>query len=409
MSTILNFDKRAAEVKAGLIAFEGKAPEVDVEGKISRSRIAEYTLVDMKEAVKQVNQLRSGSPINNQRALDVSFCAFIKQKWGYADMASLYDTLGINPGGTTIEQLMTMPETPEGYRWLVPEVIREAIRLGLRRNPIYPSLIAAEESVTQPTVIMPSVNLSDAMPTKINEAETIPVGTVDFGQKTVKLNKYGVGIKVTDEVLQYVSLNLISVFFQDAGVKMNLALDTKAILTLINGDQPDGSDSCAVIGVNNTGDGFKYRDMLRAWIRLSRIGRLPSGILSNESPALDILELPEFKGFPGDTTKQRLIVKTPIPASQDYWIHGAMPATNQIMLVDGSSALIKLNAQALRVESDRIVERQINGTYATMTTGFATLFRDARLLIDKSVAFSDAGFPSWMDAGAFENQNFKNE
>lgn len=147
--------------------------------------------------------------------------------------------------------------------------------------------------------------------------------------------------------------------------------------------------------------GFTYRDMLRAWLRLGRIGRTPSRILSNEGPALDILELDEFKGFAGQTkAPTQLNFDSPIPNVQNYSVHGAMPESDQIMLIDTVNALIKLNAGALRVEADRIVEKGLNATFVTQTTGFATLFRDARLIIDKSVAFGspdNATFPTWMD------------
>ena len=68
----------------------------------------------------------------------------------------------------------------------------EAVRLGLRKNPIYPDLIAAEENVSQPKVTMPSINMSDAMPKKIGEAETIPVGTTSFNSNVGKLSIFHV-------------------------------------------------------------------------------------------------------------------------------------------------------------------------------------------------------------------------
>src|SRR5690606_38635955 len=133
--------------------------------------------------------------------------------------------------------LMNMPDFNTEYRWLVPEVIREAIRLGLRKNPIYPSLIASEINVDQPKVTMPYINMSDAMVKKIGEAETIPVGTTSFGQKDVKLSKLATGLKISDEVLQFVPLNILSIFLQDVGVNLNIGLDTAMIDVLINGDQ----------------------------------------------------------------------------------------------------------------------------------------------------------------------------
>lgn len=401
------FEKRSAEVKKVLVANEGKFDKKEFahgSEMVSAASLKENILIDLKAAVGQVDTLRAGT--KDRKSVDITFAEFVKEKWGFGSIETFYNSIGVSGSNTSINQLMTVPEFDDSFRWLIPEVVREAVRLGLRKNPIYGSLIAAEETVSQPSVILPFINMSDAMPKKLNEAESIPVGTTSFGQKTVKLFKVGTGLKVTDEVQQYVSLNILSLYLQDVGVKLGQALDTLAIDTLINGDQASAGDACAVIGTE-TGTSFTYKDFLRAWIRMGRIGKMPSGILSNENQALEILELAEFKALAGKATLQNIQVQTPVPASQNYWIHGAMPTTNQAMLVDTTSALIKLNSTALRVESERIASKQLNGTYVTLTTGFATLFRDARLILDKSLAFSGNGFPSYFDIGAAENVDFK--
>ncbi len=394
------FDERAAFVKAELAKTTG-AESADV----LKANIA----IDLKDAVQQMDILRAGT--KDRRAVEINLAEYAKAKWGFSPSDngspdSFYAALGINPSNISITQLMSIPDFNDGFRWLIPEVIREAVRLGLRKAPIYGNLIAAEETVTQPSVIMPHINLADAMPKKLNEAESIPVGTTTFGQKTVKLQKIGTGIKITDEVQQYVSLNMLSLYLQDLGVKLGQGLDSMAIDVLINGDQADGSEAAAIIGVQ-TPNTLAYIDMLRAWIRMGRLGKMPSGLLSNEDIALEVLQLAEFKALPGKATLQNINIQTPVPASQNFWIHGAMPASNKIMLIDTSSALIKLNSQALRVESERIASKQINGTYVTLTTGFATLFRDARVIMDKSLNITAAPFPTWMDVGAAESVTIK--
>jgi len=408
------FKERANFVKTAVTKNKGAMPQISKDNAkegVTTVKLKEAILADMPAAIKQLNSLRAGS--KDRRAVDVSFGQYAQDKWGFSPEdntqapQSLFEALQVDPSRMTVDSLMTMPEFEEGYRWLVPEVIREAIRLGLRKEPAYQSLIAGEETVTQPTVIMPHINMSHAMPKKLGETETIPTGNVSFGQKTVQIHKVGTGLTISDEVQQQVSINLLALYLQDVGTKVNLALDTLAISTLINGDQADGSEAAPVIGVEATNDGFTYYDLLRAWVRLGILGRSPKGMISNENPALEILQLPEFKGFNGVSKTQNINLKTPVPQTQDYWVHGAMPSDNKLMMVDTSSALIKLNLNALRVESERIVNRQLQGTYVTLHTGFASLFRDARLLIDKSQAFSAAGFPEWMNAAQVQKETFK--
>jgi hypothetical protein len=85
----------------------------------------------------------------------------------------------------------------------------------------------------------------------------------------------------------------------------------------------------------------------------------------------------------------------------NYYIHGAM-ADDQQLLVDQTSAMIKYNAQPLLIEDDRIVSKQVIETYASITTGFGILYRDARVGIDKSLSFGSNGFPSYMDVDPLE-------
>ncbi len=403
---VSEFDKTASLVKASMVLSKGEVIDIPSEekkalGLLSAEQIRKNILVDMPNAVRQMDAIRNGGA--KDRAIDLALDQFIKTKFGFGSLDSFYQTLGVNPSAHSIHSLTTMPDYNEGFRWLIPEVIREAIRLGLRRNPMYPNLIAGEETVTQTSVIMPQINMSAATPKKVGEAETIPTGSVSFNQKTVKLHKIGTGLKMSDEVVKYVSLNILSLYLQDAGVQMGLGMDAMAIDVLINGDNEAGDNSAPIIGVDNTSNGITYFDMLRAWIRMGRLGRMPSGMLSNELAALKIMQLAEFKGSNYNNKKQDINLQTPIPQSQDFWVHGSMPSDGSLAFIDKMAALIKLNSTGLLVESERIASNQTNGTYVTMTTGFAKLFNDAFLLIDPTQTFASQGFPAEMDIDKAEN------
>lgn len=345
---------------------------------------------------------------NSSNPVDVSLAQFVQAKWGIT-MEAFYADLGLNANVDTVQNIFTMPD--DSVRWLVPEIIRDALRLGLRKNPIWADLIAAEQTIANPTVTIPHLNMSDASPRYIGEAETIPTGTISFGQKTLKVRKLGRGIKIPYEVANYVTLNVIAIFLQDFGVKLNLGIDALMISVLINGEQTNGSESAPVVGVT-TINTFVYKDLLRVWIRMARIGRTPYGVIGGEAAALDTLDLPEFKqGVVGGTNaagvapNNRLDLKTPIPNRSAYFIHGSMPA-NQQMVIDRSSAIIKYNAQPLLVEEDKIVSKQVLETYASLTTGFGILYRDARVIIDKSVTIGTNNFPSYMDVDSLEAVSF---
>lgn len=316
-------------------------------------------------------------------------------------MQDLYKDLGLNPCSDTIANIVNLPDT--ALRWLLPEIFRDALRLGLRKNPIYPSIISGEQSVKQTSLTMPAINMSDATPKTLGVAETIPVGDVSFDKKTVTIHKMGRGIKVPYEVIQYVALNLVAIYLQDFGVKLGMGIDTLAINTLLNGDQSNGSDSIATVGVTTAND-LVFRDMLRVWVRGSRLGKKYGTMIAGENMSMEILDLLTNTRFFG-TPRATVDIKTPIPQNSDLFVHGAVP-DNQVIILDPSTSLIKLNAQPLLVESEKIVSNQTEATYASLTTGFATIYRDSRINMDMSLAFGSNGFPTWMDPTSQEIVNF---
>lgn len=355
----------------------------------------------LEEAVRNCDALRK----DTSNAQDVTLAEYVQARW-QTTMESFYDDLGIDPATDTIENIVNLPD--KSVRWLLPEVFRDAIRLGLRKAPIYNDLIAATQSIKTMEVTQPMINMSDATPQYVGIAETIRLGDVSFGQKTVKVRKFGRGISLPYEVKNFVSLNIVSIFLQDFGIKMGHAEDMLALDVLINGDQAGGGESAPVIGVATAGT-LVYRDLTKIFLRMARLGRLPTVMVGGETMTLDMLDLDQFSKRVQGTPEKRLNVKTPLPDSVDLHVHSGVPA-NQVIMVDPSLAMIKYVAQPLLVESEKIVSNQTESTYVSFMSGFGIAYRDARVILDKSVQFGAGGnyaFPTWMDPSAQEQTRFK--
>lgn len=352
----------------------------------------------LEEYVRACEALRR----DPEGAYDISLSEYMQERF-QLPMDGLYDDLGLNPSSDTIQNIVNLPDP--NMRWLIPEIYRDAIRLGLRKNPIYPECIAGEQTVSQPSVIFPAINMSDAKPKYVGIAETITTGEVSFDQKQVLIHKLGRGIKIPYEVMQYVALNVVGIFMQDWGVKLAMGLDTLMINTLINGDQAGGIDSTQVIGIN-TANTLVFRDLLRPWVRLSRMGKNPAVMIGGESISMDILDLLTTNRYFGDQRATvDLKLKTPLPTNASIFVHGVMP-DKQVIMFDKSDTIIKLNAQPLLVETEKIVSNQTVETFCSLTTGFATILKDSRLIIDETLAFSGNGFAAYMNPTLQENVVF---
>jgi len=81
--------------------------------------------------------------------------------------------------------------------------------------------------------------------------------------------------------------------------------------------------------------------------------------------------------------------------------------SNQIMLLDSTKAMAKLQYGSMKMEERRNPQTQENEIFVSDYIGFSIIRRDARLIIDKSVLFSAQGFPAYMDIDARINEAFK--
>jgi hypothetical protein len=172
---------------------------------------------------------------------------------------------------------------------------------------------------------------------------------------------------------------------QDAGTKFNTALDALALMTLMNGEQADGSCSAATIGVRSIANGFTYRDYKHITKRMERMGRRDMIMIAGEDASVDIELLPEFLGGNYQT---RIVNIGNQSRTQELITHGIIP-DKKVMFVDKKAALLKLTYQGMSIETERYARTDISAAYVRCSTGFAT-----------------NGFPTWIDPTTVEKSYF---
>lgn len=297
------------------------------------------------------------------------------------------------------EKLSSMgPVISDGgsQRFMSPEVFLDPLRLGAVQSAFYQDLIVREETIPQPTATIPSINLSDAKLIDSNEAATIEEGTVSYGSKDVKVTKLARGIGITYEAIQFNSLSLVQIFFEDAGRILGHTMNSKAIDQIVTGTYVGGTQGAAVVGVEDPVAGIQWIDLARVAIQFGLIGRTAIQAIGNATTGLNYIDLDEvkIKQFAG-APLLGTVLRSPFTLPEQLFISPAVPA-NQLILQDPSMSLIQLTAMPLMVETEKIVSKQLEKSYVSIMTGFAKLMRDASVIIDGSIAFSGNGFPTWM-------------
>lgn len=343
---------------------------------------------NVKALHDELQRLRKGT--KKAGPTDVTLKGYLADSFG-PDMTpdAFYAQLGIDlSGGITVDKMLNTEDNES--RWLFPEIVRDAIKRGLEYTPIYTALIAMEETVNGTGITMPFLDLTDIDRDEVslrdvNEGATIPEGEViGWNEKNVTIRKQARGLKQTYESILFCPINLAAIYFEELGTQMGADLDRALVVVALNGDQNDGSESAPVIGAA-TANTLLYTDIARAWIRFSRIGRNSQAMLTSEADAITILNLEEFqKSIPANAVAPSgvtLNVRSPLPSSQDIFVHDAVP-TGKIIFVDKGRAFVQLTAMPLLIESEKIVSRQVEGQYVSIITGFANIFRDGRLVLD---------------------------
>lgn len=314
-----------------------------------------------------------------EQGVDVSLKDHLKKTFGeIMTPEHFYNTLEVDMSRITVEKLLT---TNESTRWLFPEIFRDAIRNGLAYTPFYPSLVTSEETIASTGLTMPHFNPPTQEWREVNQGANIAEGTMTWGEKQVTIKKRAMGLKQTYESIMFTPIALAAIYFEDLGTQLGRTLDGDLVDVLINGDQADGSEAPITYGVD-TVNALTYADIVYVWLRMVRDGRPSLAMIMNIDMALRVLLLEPFQDrqnpFP---PKHNLVIQTPLPTDQAVYIHDDVP-DDIIIFVDPTRAAVQLTAMNLLIESERIVSRQLTGDYASIITGFANVFGNARRLLD---------------------------
>ena len=291
------------------------------------------------------------------------------------------------------------------WRFIIPELILSAIRIDYEGMSYHNNWIATTQTIANKEVTMPNIIRGNAVPRKIGEAESIPFGTVKFQQKKTKVSKIGIGFKITDELIEESSIDMLFTFLGEVGIDMSIGTDSEALNVLINGEQSDLSENAPVIGVD-TVSSLVYKDIRRPFARMERLKRPATRILYGEEDGLDISVLEQFRGFAGGTKQGTIsgIMGKIMSLTEDIFV---MPA-NQIMLLSSSRCMVKFKYKGMKIEQRRNPQNQETELFVSDFIGFAIIRRDARVIVDKSLAFASNGFPAYMDIDARIAETFKN-
>lgn len=306
-------------------------------------------------------------------------------------VGEFYRDIGIlNPGEVTVKNLTSTYH--KGSRFLFPELVRSAVEQGLA-DAIYPNIVAETQKVSgERTAVMPTLILNNNIPEAVGEGETMPQATVTYTSRSIELYPKALGIKFTYDALNGMKMNLLQKFLGNQGMLMGLTLDADALNVLLSGDQGNGSQSPAIVGISSTTSGLQYEDFIRIFTWIAGRGFIADTIIVSFEEAIKVFNMDEFKlRDQNGTVLIESMSNIPLPQNINIWAKSNMPS-EKIIVMDSNNALVEFDAEPLLIETDKMIFERIEGTTTSMRVGFGNLHRTARVVIDLSQEYGTAGY-----------------
>jgi hypothetical protein len=268
--------------------------------------------------------------------------------------------------------------------FITPEHILAPVMVGSIQGAFWDKLISIRENSINGglTATVPYVPLQGAKMKPRAEDSKPERRKLKIGSKTVNFQAQHLALEVSDDY-QYHTINLVMYFFEQLGQEIGAGKNADIISTFINGDQPSGDDA-AIIGIGNPAAEFTYRDVSRVFTRMSLINKTPDVIVLSEKMATHWLDLPEVKKREYGTALISLNGSW-VPSSMTPVVSPTMPST-KFGLVDTSQAFGEVVGRPLRLESERDIEEKFTLTVADEKQGFWSWNRQARVIVDTTVA-----------------------
>ena len=427
--SVINLDKEKAKVNYAML-LEANGKERDLKLKPKRNEMLSHFFKEMyctRNGLSLDGEKKEFTPINLSFAqavrakFGISLAKFLRdleifpqtdtfqtlsERLGFGSEATVkgFDSLLNNYGKAgysdfanpvTSNNFASTKDFDPAFRFIIPELILQAINAGYQGSAKHLAWVRGTQNISKKKITMPFIKDGDTMPYRVNEGATIPYGSLKFGQKEVTVFKVGIGFDITDELLEQSSIDMVSVFLAQVGVKMGIASDVEAIRVLVNGDQASGAESVPVVGVFNISDGITHKDLDNIMLQMEMLGMSAEHMIGRKAEFIENLN--EGLSIQRETVQQY----TELPKSMF-----PLP-TNQLMFLNVPNCMMKMQYKGLMIETERDISRQVGQVFVTDFVGFAIIKRDARVILDKTVTNVTNPFPAFMDIEAYLSTAFR--
>ncbi len=259
---------------------------------------------------------------------------------------------------------------------LFPEYISRAIKQGMEACDVLPEITAAKtvvdgidyRAITSATEALTSSNTGA-------EGKSLRAVNVNTNSTLVSLKKYGRLFSSTYESLRFQNLDVLAVIFKQIGMDIAGEQVTDAITTLLS----TGAGAASTVSSATAGT-LAYADLLSLWSSLSPYS--PNVMIAAPATIEDIMALsPMQDAKAGLTFHGTGNLITPIGAKL---VMSSSVSASNIIGIDKNFALQMVQSGGIKVEYDKLIDKQLERAAISTTVGFSRITSGAVKVLNYS-------------------------
>ncbi|MDR2646542.1 MAG: phage major capsid protein [Oscillospiraceae bacterium] len=270
-------------------------------------------------------------------------------------------------GSDRVEKFFQSGETAA----LFPEFIARAVRQGLERADLLPSIVATTTYIEglDYRSVSSAAGVGDAA-APVAQGDLLPETQLRTKASLVDMKKIGRVLNASYESVRLHRLDLFAVTLRQIGAAIAKNLLSNAVSVLINGD---GNANTAAAEVEMAGSAVSYADLIALWNSFEPYQM--TALLAPAAQMQQLLSLTELRdAVAGLNFHGTGKMVTPLGAQL---IKSAAVPAGKIVALDSTCALEMVKAGDVVTDYDKLIDRQLDRAAITATVGFAKIFPDA--------------------------------
>lgn len=249
---------------------------------------------------------------------------------------------------------------------LFPEFVKRAIRQGMT-SAFLDNVVAAVTKTNEGEYKGISISAgSSGYSTTTSEGSSLPETTLRKNSSYTTLNKIGRIISASYEIIRQQKLDVLSVTLKSIGVELANAIAMEAVDALVTGVGTSNQ-------ISSASSTLAYSDLSDLYGKFSAFEL--NTIIASPTNAAAIVGLSQMEGCgSGDGVK--------LPFGSVLWKNSCDELDDKIVGIDKNYALEMIEGSDLIIDTDKLIDRQLDRVSVSVTVGFKRIIDNAVMVLN---------------------------